>query len=146
MLRSLIASRASAKCYCVISSCWGRTFQCNFSAERVRREATEWLDKGSWPLVRVWAVFGAYRVTGGSLIQLAYMWVAGLAEPRCECLFSCLGWNSVQHCSWGISRISNVVSLLLCSEMVVPVWHRWILFLHFQTICLLWTICLHCCS
>ena len=31
-------------------------FQCNFSAERVRREATEWLDKGSWLLVWVWAV------------------------------------------------------------------------------------------
>ena len=33
-------------------------FQCNLSAERVRQEATEWSDKGSWLLVWVWAVCG----------------------------------------------------------------------------------------
>ena len=42
--------------YCVISSRRGGMFQCDFSAERVRREATERSDKGSWMLVWVWAV------------------------------------------------------------------------------------------
>ena len=53
MLRRLIASSASAERtrYCVVGSSRGGMFQCNFSAERVRREAAEWSDKGSWPLV-----------------------------------------------------------------------------------------------
>ena len=33
-------------------------FKCNFIADRVRQEATEWSDKGSWLLVWVWAVCG----------------------------------------------------------------------------------------
>ena len=36
----------------------GGLFKCNLSAERLSREATEWADKGSWPLVWVWAVCG----------------------------------------------------------------------------------------
>ena len=43
--------------YCVVGS-GGRMSQCNFSAEQVRREATQWSDKGSWLLVWVWAVCG----------------------------------------------------------------------------------------
>ena len=49
---------------------------------------------------------------------------------------------SVQHCRWVISNVSGHI---LCSKTAVPVWHRWILFLLFQTISLLWTRCLHCC-
>ena len=41
--------------------------------------------------------------------------------------------------------ISNVVGRLLCSKTVVTVWCGWILSLLFQTICLLWTTCSHCC-
>ena len=57
----LMASRPSEKhtCYCVAGSSQGDMFQCNFSAERVRREAMEWSDKGSWPLV--WAVRGGLK-------------------------------------------------------------------------------------
>ena len=47
------ASRASAECtcHCGVGSTSKRCVQCNFCAKRVRREATEWSDKGSWPLV-----------------------------------------------------------------------------------------------
>ena len=61
MLMRLMASRPSEEhtCYCVAGSSQGGMFQCNFSAERVRREAMEWSDKGSWPLV--WAVRGGLK-------------------------------------------------------------------------------------
>ena len=43
-------------------------------------------------------------------------------------------------------EISTVVGDLLCSKIAIPVWHRWILSLPFQTICLLkMPRCLHCC-
>ena len=45
--------------YTLFSWQWSkRCVQWNFSAEQVRREAAEWSDKGSWPLVWVWAVCG----------------------------------------------------------------------------------------
>ena len=50
--------------------------------------------------------------------------------------------NSGLHCRW---VICDVFGHLLCSETVVPVWHRLILLLLVQTICLLWTSCFHCC-
>ena len=58
MLRRLIACCASTErpLCCVVGSSRGGLFQCNFSAERVRREATAWSDKGSWLLVWVRAV------------------------------------------------------------------------------------------
>ena len=51
----LIASRASAECtrYCGAGSTSKRCVQSNFNGERLRREATEWSDKGSWMLVWV---------------------------------------------------------------------------------------------
>ena len=39
---------AALTSYCVVGSILRSVFQCNFSAEWVRREATEWLDKGRW--------------------------------------------------------------------------------------------------
>ena len=39
--------------------------------------------------------------------------------------------------------IGNVLGQLLCSKMVIPVWHIWIPSPFFQTICLLWGS--HCC-
>ena len=60
MLRRLIAAHASAErtCYCVIGSRRGGTFQCNFSAEQVSREATEWSDKVGLCLSGVWGPVG----------------------------------------------------------------------------------------
>ena len=46
------------------------------------------------------------------------------------------------HCRW---VISHVLGHLLCSKTAIPVRHRWILSLLFQTICLLSSRCLHCC-
>ena len=59
----LIASCTSAEhtCYCGAGSTSKRCVQCNFSAEPVRHEATEWSDKGSWLLVSVWAVCGGLK-------------------------------------------------------------------------------------
>ena len=50
---SFPSSRASVERtrHCLVGSRLRAVFQCNFPAERVRQEATEWSDEGSWPLV-----------------------------------------------------------------------------------------------
>ena len=62
---STTRSRTSVErtCNCLIGSCRGTKFQCNFSAERVRWEAMEWSDKGGWLLVWVWVVCGGLKVS-----------------------------------------------------------------------------------
>lgn len=43
-----------------------RNVQYNFSAHRVRREAAEWLDKGSWPVVCAGLYFTNTEATASS--------------------------------------------------------------------------------
>ena len=53
-----LRKRRESTHYCVVGRSRGGMFQFNFSAEQIRREATEWLDKGRWSLVWVWPVCG----------------------------------------------------------------------------------------
>ena len=59
--------------YCILRKCrtymllWSkqpskRYVQCKFPAKRVRREAMEWSNTDSWPLVWVWAVYGGLKL------------------------------------------------------------------------------------
>ena len=65
-LRSIISCfNVVPPAYCIsckrVGSTLKRCVECNFSVERVRQEATEWSDKGSWLLVWVWAVCGGLK-------------------------------------------------------------------------------------
>ena len=84
-------------------------FQCNFSAKRVRREATEWSDKGSWSLVWVWAgcVCDGVCVCGG---------VCGPLKDRCEIYHLYLDKKAKKHVP------KNVKLFLLCIPCICNQW------------------------
>ena len=65
----------------------------------------------------------------GSLVKPAFVWNS--KARWAQVWMAVWGESSIQHYRW---VISDVVGHLLCSKMVIPVWHRWIIFLLFQTI------------
>ena len=134
------ASHASAKCtrYCCAGSKSKRCVQCNFSAEQVRRDATERSDKGSWLLVWVWAVCGGltgdhYYITHNinkcsflmgmcecyliKLIELFPLFLCTAASNRGDVQHAITEFNEsppVKHYTWQLSliQLSNVAQLL----------------------------------
>ena len=70
-------------------------------------------------------------------IRLGHLWFLDPNGPSFG-----LGENSVLHCKWVISKI---LVHLLCSKLVIPVWHGQIILLLFQTDCLHWPRLSHCC-
>ena len=80
--------------------------------------------------------FRVVRATCGSLTRPAFMWVNRVRWVQV--------WMVVRELSTGWV-VNNVLVQLLFSKMVVPIWHKWIILLLFQTVCLLWTRCWHCC-
>ena len=103
-------------------------WECSYRA--VKDMCELWVSELIWPLVGRW-------------LNQSSCGLLRLGEPRCEWLLSCLGWELSTALELGL--IGSVLGQLLCSNMVVPVWHRWTNLLLFPTICLLWPRCLHCC-
>ena len=76
------------------------------------------------------------RATCRTLAQPTFMWIASARWAQMWMVVMLSG-ERTQSCI--------VLGHLLCSKKVIPVWHTWIILLLFQTICLLWPRCLHCC-